>query len=91
MQNPNSLDDYVFMCMRDGNFWTFWSLQQCIQKNTKKFYGEPSISAAIRNLRKQHNRIKYNLPATDEIIKRRRMFNSQGYEYKLLLGEKNGI
>jgi len=88
---PNSLDDYVFMCMSNGEWWTFWKLQQSIERNTKKFYGEPTISAAIRNLRKEHSRIKYNLPCTGEVVEKKKLFNSKGYEYKLLKGESNGI
>tara|TARA_R110000803_G_scaffold176417_1_gene238878 strand:- start:3004 stop:3282 length:279 start_codon:yes stop_codon:yes gene_type:complete len=88
---PNSLDDYVYMCMSNGEWWTFWKLQRSIEHNTKKFYGEPTISAAIRNLRKEHNRIKYNLPFAGEVVQKKKLFNSKGYEYKLLKGESNGI
>ena len=48
-----SLNDYVWKCMSDERYWTFWELQDVIKKNTGQLYGEPSISAAIRNLSKQ--------------------------------------
>mgnify|MGYP003150067181 FL=1 len=45
-----SLDDCVYLCMRNGRWWTFWDLQKTIKERTGKFYGEPTISASIRNL-----------------------------------------
>lgn len=86
-----TLDDCVYLCMRNGEWWTFWSLQQAIKNKIDVFYGEPSISASIRNLRKEPARVKYNLPKTDEVVIRRgrNKFNAKGFEYKLILGEKN--
>lgn len=84
-----TLDDCVYLCMRDGRWWTFWDLQKVIKEKTDKFYGEPSISAAIRNLRKDYAREKYKLPNFSEVVERKRIPNGKGYQYKLLIGEKN--
>ena len=54
-----SINDCVYKCMQDGRWWTFWELQKTIKEKANKFYGEPSISAAIRDLRKDPFRIKY--------------------------------
>lgn len=78
-----SLDDCVYLCMRDGKWWTFWELQSTIKNKTNKFYGEPSISAAIRNLRKDYCREKYKLPNFGEVVERKRIPNGKGYQYKL--------
>ena len=87
-----TLDDCVYLCMQDGKWWTFWTIQQKIKAKIGIYYGEPSISAAIRDLRKEPQREKYNLEPTGEVVIKRRMFKSKGYEYKLILkGEKNGI
>ena len=83
-----TLDDCVFLCMRNGEWWTFWDLQKVIKKKSDVFYGEPSISASIRNLRKEHARFKYSLPKFGEVINKRR--NGKGFEYKLIKGEKDG-
>ena len=84
-----TLDDCVYFCMRDGRYWTFWELQSAIKQKTGKFFGEPSISAAIRNLRKDPARLKYDLPRFGEVIEKKRRASGKGYKYKLL-GEKNG-
>ena len=84
---PNCLDDYVFVCMRNGKWWTFWELQQVIKEKTGKFYGEPTISAAIRNLRKDHARVKYNLSQCDEVVEKKRLWNSNGWKYRLIIKE----
>jgi hypothetical protein len=70
--------------MRNGKWWNFWTLRKVIINNTGVSYGEPSISAAIRDLRKVPQRVKFNLPMEGEVIEKRRMFNSKGYEYKLI-------
>ena len=80
-----TLDDCVYLCMRNGNWWTFWQLQQKIKAKVGIYYGEPSISAAIRDLRKQPQREKYNLKPLGEVVIKKRMFNSKGYEDKLIL------
>lgn len=84
---PNCLDDYVFVCMRNGKWWTFWELQQVIKEKTGKFYGEPTISAAIRNLRKDYARAKYNLSSSDEVVEKKRLWNSNGWKYRLIIKE----
>ena len=83
-----TLDDCVYLCMRDGNYWTFWELQETIKNKTGKFFGEPTISASIRNLRKDYDREKYNLPLLDEVVIKKRRSSGKGYKYKLLIGEK---
>lgn len=80
----SSLDDYVHQCMSNGKFWTFWELRDCIQKNTGIYYGEPTISAAIRNLRKEPARKKYNLCLVDEVVVKKRITGKKGYQYKLI-------
>ena len=84
-----SLVECVYRCMSNGNWWTFWNLQQVIKHKTSVLYGEPSISAAIRELRKEPHRVKYNLPMLGEVVEKRRMFNRKGYEYKLIGVSKN--
>jgi hypothetical protein len=80
-----SLDDMVYLCMKKGiTWWTYWSLQRVIKQRSGKFYGEPSISAAIRNLRKEKAREKYNLKPYGETVERRKIKNGKGYEYKLI-------
>lgn len=83
-----TLDDFVWKCMSDGRYWTFWDLQDSIKRNTGNYYGEPTISAAIRNLRKEPARVKYNLPIKGEVIVKKRITGGKGYEYKLI-GENN--
>tara|TARA_R100000773_G_scaffold752_5_gene1344 strand:+ start:2062 stop:2349 length:288 start_codon:yes stop_codon:yes gene_type:complete len=80
---PNSIDDYVFICLLNGKWWTFWDLQKTIREKVGRLYGEPSISAAIRDIRKIPQRNKYNLPMTGEVIDKRRIEGGKGYEYKL--------
>jgi hypothetical protein len=77
------LDHYVMRCLSDFQPWTFWKIQQRINEKTGKFYGEPSISAAIRNIRKPYMRTKYGLPMTGEVVNRERIPNGKGYQYKL--------
>ena len=78
-----TLDDCVFLCMNKGGWWTFWELQAVIKKNTGKFYGEPTISASIRNLRKEPERLKYKLSMNDEVVFKKRIENGKGFKYKL--------
>ena len=78
-----SLDKLVYYRMLDGQWWTFWALKKEFA-DKGYYYGEPSISAAIRNLRKPHCRALFNLPTDGEVIDRRRIHNGKGYEYKLI-------
>lgn len=87
MPKKYSLDDCVFICMRDGKYWTFWELQSVIKDKTNTFYGEPSISAAIRNLRKPDRRAKYNLKPYGEVVERKRRTTGKGFKYRLLTQE----
>tara|TARA_B100000780_G_C21018077_1_gene407924 strand:- start:71 stop:379 length:309 start_codon:yes stop_codon:yes gene_type:complete len=84
-----TLDDCVYFCLRNANLrkkWlSFWQIQKSIQEQTGKFYGEPTISASIRNMRKDHCRDAYELPKFGEVITKKRMFNGKGFEYKLIL------
>ncbi len=80
-----TLDDMVYLCMKDGvTWWTYWSLQRVIKNRSGTFYGEPSISAAIRNLRKDKQRARYNLKKYGEVIEKRKIKNGRGYEFKLI-------
>ena len=79
-----SINDCVYKCMQDGRWWTFWELQKTIKEKANKFYGEPSISAAIRDLRKDPFRIKYGLPRTGEVVDRKRIDGGKGYKYRLI-------
>ncbi len=76
----------VWRCMSDGRWWTFWELQDAIQRNTGKFYGEPTISAAIRNMRKYECRVRFGLPLDMgvEIITKKRISGGKGYKYRML-------
>lgn len=89
MSKPSSVTDYVYLAMRDGQWWTFWELQDIIKKNVGKFYGEPTISASIRELRKSEQRKKYGLPLNGEIVIRKKIQNRKGNQYRLITGENN--
>tara|TARA_R100000773_G_C4217166_1_gene115706 strand:+ start:1040 stop:1306 length:267 start_codon:yes stop_codon:yes gene_type:complete len=81
-----SLDKCIYICMKDGHWWTFWDLRRVIYRNTGKHYGEPTISAGIRNLRKDYNREFFNLPRyPKEIIVKKRIEGSKGYKYRLIM------
>ena len=75
--------------MKNGDWWTFWTLQSTIKDRTGRFFGEPTISASIRNLRKDYAREKYKLNPYGEVIEKRRIEGRKGYEYKLK-GVSNG-
>ena len=81
-----TLEDCVFLCMRNGEYWTFWDLQKTIKEKTNTFYGEPTISTAIRNLRKDYARAKYGLnpDMSFEVVVKKRMDNSKGWKYRLI-------
>ena len=84
-KNPD-LNLCVYKCMESGHWWTFWDLQTEIKNLTGKFFGEPTISAAIRNLRKMECRERFGLP-TDmsvEVVDRKRITGGRGYKYKLI-------
>jgi len=76
-------DACVLKCLGDFKAWTFWELQAEIKNGTGQFFGEPTISAAIRTLRRHESRKKYDLPLNGEIIDRERILNGKGYKYKL--------
>ena len=86
------LNALVFNAMRKGHWWTFWELQEIIKVSSGKFYGEPTISAAIRNLRKLECRQRFGLPLdmNVEIIDRKRIHGGKGYKYRLIGGTTNG-
>ena len=86
--NKITLDDCVYLCMRDGKWWTFWELQSTIKEKAGKFYGEPTISASIRNMRKDYCREKYGLPRSDEVIFKKRIPNGKGWIYRLVNNEE---
>ena len=89
MSKPSSVTDYVYLAMRNGQWWTFWELQDVINNNVGKFYGEPTISAAIRELRKYEPRKKYGLPLNGEIVIKRKIKYKKGNEYRLITGDNN--
>ena len=78
-----SVDERVFYFMRDFNAWTFWGLQRKISEDFGTFYSEATISAAIRQLRKERARIKFDFPQLGEIVQRERIPNKKGYRYRL--------
>lgn len=93
----------VFLKAQEKNIWlTFKDIQNkildvyrangfsegYIMKN--KFYGTPTISAAIRNIRNANARWDYELPDFDEVVIKRKRLNSKGYEYKLVIGDDYG-
>lgn len=82
-QKKPTLQDCVFAEMRNFKPWTFWDLQQAIKNDFGVFYGEPTISAAIRELRKTHARLKYNFPKSGEVVIKDRRINRKGYTYRL--------
>lgn len=91
MSQPNlSVTDCVYLCMRNGRYWTFWELQTAIKKRFGKFYGEPTISAAIRDLRNDAPRQKYGFPNYGEVVTKKRVSEGKGWKYKLLEGVNDG-
>jgi len=99
-RNKYTVDDCVFMTLRSGNLKNNWLMFHEIQQKIvnayagwfgeeyarkKRFYGEPTISACIRNMRKDKCRDAYELPKYGEVIEKRKRHNSKGYEYKLIL------
>ena len=86
MPKAPTLDDCVVMTLAsDGQYWTFWNIQAKIEATWGKFYGEPTISAALRNLRKDHARARYGFPLSMdvEVVEKRLRSKGKGYEYKL--------
>lgn len=87
-----SLTYYLVKIMSDGRPWTFWELQEEINRRYNVFYGEPTISAGIRELRRHTSRKKYGLPITGEIIAKEKIATwlygqavlSKGYKYRLI-------
>lgn len=63
--------------------WTYWQLQSAISHRYNKFYGEPTISAGIRNIRKDRHRSEFNLPYSGEVVIRERIEGNKGYSFRL--------
>ena len=88
-----TVDDCVFLCLRNAymnNRWLmFHEIQRIISEQTNKFFGEATISASIRNMRKDYCRRAYKLPRYGEIVTKRRKHNSRGYEYKFDISDKS--
>jgi hypothetical protein len=78
----DTLDDYVMKCLSNGQPWTFWTMQDKIYTKTGKFYGEATISQAIRNVRKDYMRKKYDLP-DGEVVLKQRIDEGKGYYYRI--------
>ena len=91
--NKLSVDDMVFECMAYFSPWTFWGLQREIKNRWGRDFGETTISAAIRNLRKPKFRKKMGLPMDIQIVFTRRITNRKGYEYRLnpMIGRPSSI
>lgn len=79
--------------MSDGKPWSFWTLQDAIKQRFDLYYGEPSISAGIRALRRRENRKRYGLPLAGEIIIKNRLvyldpntnkYSGRAYQYRLI-------
>tara|TARA_Y100001938_G_C8081904_1_gene429661 strand:- start:2167 stop:2457 length:291 start_codon:yes stop_codon:yes gene_type:complete len=89
MNKKLTLDDMVYLCLKEGvTWWTYWSLQRVIKNKSGILYGEPSISAAIRNMRKPKQREKYNLRKHGDPLESRRRVSREGkklrgYEWRL--------
>jgi len=86
------LMDAVFEIMSDGRPWTFWGLQEAINHRYDCYYGEPTISAGIRALRRYDKRKKYGLPLSGEVLFKERIPSSdgtlaRGYQYRLLVAD----
>lgn len=81
-EQMKTVSERVFWLMLDFDWWTFWKLQEAIQKRWGRFYGEPTISAAIREIRKSHFRKKWQIPdfIPDPIAKQR---FGKAYQYRL--------
>ena len=83
-----TLNDCIFLCMRDGRYWTFYELQDAIHQNWGRFYSENSISAGIRDLRKRPFRMEYGLDQFLEVIEKKAVENLSGrgrhYKYRLV-------
>ena len=94
-----SLTDCLVKIMSDGRPWTFWELQEEIKKRYDVFYGEPTISAGIRELRRHRSRKKYDLPITGEIITKEKIKTwlyeqavlSKGYKYRLITNNEETL
>ena len=88
MQNY-SLNECLYICMRNGDWWTYWDLQSVIKDNTGKLYGEPTISAGIRNFRKTEYRKKFGLPMIGEVVYMKSRKPNKGYKFKLITEKTN--
>ena len=89
MSQANTVTDFVLRCMSDQKWWTYWDIQKKIKEKTDIYYSEPTISAAIRNLRKPKYQMKYGLPSGDIVDLRSRQ-EGKGNEYRVRLKERNG-
>tara|TARA_Y100001972_G_C7554901_1_gene278832 strand:+ start:399 stop:788 length:390 start_codon:yes stop_codon:yes gene_type:complete len=77
-----TIHEALFFFLKNGNKYTFWELRSRILEEYGQSYGEPSISAALRDFRKNQYRIKFDLPSFDfdPVIKKKRK-GGRGYEY----------
>ena len=88
MAKKLTLDDCVFLCMRNGENWTYWDLQKVIKEKSGTFYNENSISAATRNMRKHRCRVKYGLPLTGEVLIKTKRPTGKGHNYRLITNKE---
>jgi hypothetical protein len=78
-----TVEERVFYFMRNFEPWTFWDLQSSIRSTFGEFYGEPTISAAIRELRRSSSRKKFDFPSDGEVVEKERLQEGKGYRYQL--------
>tara|TARA_A100001035_G_C27426733_1_gene339658 strand:- start:136 stop:429 length:294 start_codon:yes stop_codon:yes gene_type:complete len=85
VSKPSSLRDYIFICFLNGKWWRFEQLQKEIEEKVHRKYDHTSISASIREIRHYDSRVRYGLPLdmSVEVVDRRKVENSNAYEYKL--------
>ena len=104
--NKYTVDDCVFIVLHKAYLKNEWRMFHEIQQSIlnayaktygenyarkRRFYGENTIAACVRNMRKLRCRESYNLPLdmnTEVVIKRKRI-NSRGWEYKFNMNKND--
>lgn len=97
-----TLDDCVFLVLfkayQRGNWLMLHEIQEKIFNTYQKefgtkyaelnrYYGTPTVSASVRNMRKDYCRERYELFKYAEVIFKRRRRPSKGYEYRIQLND----
>tara|TARA_R100000426_G_scaffold74910_1_gene52556 strand:- start:133 stop:408 length:276 start_codon:yes stop_codon:yes gene_type:complete len=78
-----TLTEMVFEVMIDMRPWTYWNIGQEIHRRHGQFFNDNSISAAIRNLRKQEFKAKLNIKMDADPVIKERIPGKRGYTYRL--------